>query len=355
MAAAPLLALLTGAALLGPPWASPEPPAADSPSLEPRNPLVAAAVEPSGPLAAESSESTPAESESDPAEEVRTHPVRASERATADPVEITRAAVAGCSRRRAAGHGWRSCSRSAPPPAAPSSAAEPPAAPSALPSVPAAAPAPAPAPPLGAKNLYYAPPRPGSASSAWAEGAPVPVTPASFTNPGLKYRILRRTPDGAAVEVDADTLFQSGDRIRFAFEPNIDGFLYVIQRGSSGRWSVLLPHPQINGGHNAVARFGEVAVPPAGWFRFDENPGAEQVFVYLSRQPITALPWGGGPVVTAQSVDQPTVIELANSVRSRDLVFEKEDAPDGANQAAYVVNEGNLGNAVAWTVELNHR
>ena len=173
---------------------------------------------------------------------------------------------------------------------------------------------------------------------------------------GLRYRILRRAPDGAAVEVDADTVFRSGDRIRFAFEPNVDGFLYVIQRGSTGRWSVLLPHPQIAGGRNAVTRFGEVTVPPpGGWFRFDENPGSEEVFVYLSREPIRTLPWGGGAVVSAQSVEQPTVIELANSVRTRDLVFEKEDAPDGPERAAYVVNQDAVGHAVAWTVELHHR
>ena len=209
-------------------------------------------------------------------------------------------------------------------------------------------PAPAPMPALGAKNMYYAATEPGPA-------APVPAAAAAAANAGIKYRILLRAPDGAAREVDAETMFQSGDRIRFAFEPNVDGFLYVIQRGSSGRWSVLLPHPMINGGRNRVAPYGEVTIPPEGWFRFDENPGSEQVFVYLSREPLATLPWGGGPVVRAQSVDEPTVIELANSIRSRDLVFEKEDAPDGAEQAAYVVNRDDLGDAVAWTVELQHR
>ncbi len=59
-------------------------------------------------------------------------------------------------------------------------------------------------------------------------------------------------------------------------------------------------------------------------------------------------------MASAQSLDQPTVISLANSVRSRDLVFEKEDAPGGADPAAYVVNQGGAG-TVAWTVELRHR
>ncbi len=209
----------------------------------------------------------------------------------------------------------------------------------------------------GAKDLYYA----ATTRSAGA-APPAGVAPSGQTaaggetpRPGIRYRILWRGLDGNPVEVDADTMFQSGDRIRFAFEPNVDGFLYVIQRGSSGRWSVLLPHPQINAGRNAVTQFDEVVIPPEGWFRFDGNPGAEQVFVYLSREPVDTLPGAVGPVVSPQSVEQPTVIELANSVRSRDLVFEKEDTPGGVEQAAYVVNQDDDGGVVAWTVELRHR
>ena len=217
-----------------------------------------------------------------------------------------------------------------------------------------------PVPPLtvsGAKDLYYAATARSAGAAPAAAGAPSGQAAAGdeTPRPGIRYRILWRGLDGNAVEVDADTMFQSGDRIRFAFEPNVDGFLYVIQRGSSGRWSVLLPHPQINAGRNAVTQFEEVVIPPAGWFRFDGNPGAEQVFVYLSREPVDRLPGAVGPVVSPQSVEQPTVIELANSVRSRDLVFEKEDAPGGAEQAAYVVNQDDAGGAVAWTVELRHR
>lgn len=172
---------------------------------------------------------------------------------------------------------------------------------------------------------------------------------------GIRYRVLRREPGGAALEVDPDTTFRSGERIRFGFEPNIDGFLYVVQRGSTGQWSVLLPHPQINDGRNAVTEFEEVTIPPRGWFRFDDNPGNEQVFVYLSREPIEELPGGTGRVVRAHSADEHTVKVLAGSVRSRDLVFEKETRPGAPEQAAYVVNHGRAGGAVAWTVELEHR
>ena len=206
-----------------------------------------------------------------------------------------------------------------------------------------------PAPPArSAKALYYAQTQPAQAA---AEGSHAP-------NAGLRYRILRRQPDGQALEVDPDIMFRSGDRVRLAFEPNVAGFLYVVQQGSSGRWSVLFPHPLIDGGRNAVSRFGEVVIPPEGWFRFDGNPGTERLLVYLSREPVSQLPGAAGPVVRAESVDDPTVIELANTVRSRDLVFEKEagaaEASTAEAPAVYVVNRNDAGTAVLGTVELRH-
>ena len=203
----------------------------------------------------------------------------------------------------------------------------------------------APGPSDSARVLYYA----AVAGSEEARAA------RTGDKAGIRYRVLQRGPTGEAVEVDPDATFRSGDRIRFSFEPNVDGFLYVVQRGSTGLWSVLLPHPLINDGGNAVKEFEEVAIPPEGWFRFDDNPGTEQVFVYLSREPIKSLPGGTGRVDRPHSADDHTVSILAGSVRSRDLVFEKEDTPEGTEQASYVVNHGNAEGAVAWTVELEHR
>ena len=326
LAGAPVLILLAGVVVLGPRWMSPGSPDGALPAtavpaaIDSQPGLVAAGIETPEAPPADPPASARAE---DPAGGGRERAPDAVGAPDPAPVAVPSATAPAT-----------------PPPVGPASSAEPP---------------PAPVPNAGAKDLYYAPTGPGPAASAGGETPGASVAADSAVNAGLKYRILRRGPAGDAVEVDADTMFRSGDRIRFAFEPNVDGFLYVIQRGSTSRWSVLLPHPQLNGGRNAVTRFVEVTIPPEGWFRFDENPGSEEVFVYLSRELIDTLPWGGGPVVSAQSVDQPTVIELANSVRSRDLVFEKEDTPGGADQAAYVVNQNAVGHAVAWTVELHHR
>lgn len=207
----------------------------------------------------------------------------------------------------------------------------------------------------GAADLFYADARPGAGASA-------PRIP----NAGLKYRVLLRNPSGQPVEVDPDTAFRTGERIRLVFEPNIDGFLYVIQEGSTGRWSMLYPHPQMQGGRNDVARFREVEIPPAGWFRFDETPGVERILVYLSREKATALPGADGAVVRVESVAQGTVAQLTRTIRPRDLVYEAEEpafaatggaaaAPGGTVEAVYVVNQGAVADVVWETIELRHR
>ena len=350
-AAAPALVVMVGALLIGPSWLSPESAGVESASGRAAPPTAAASAALPAP-GAEDPATVPAE----PSGAAPNPGVRANDGPAAAAPAVASTGAVGLPATESRGperEGVRPPEReSAPAAAAPSSpgVVEPaPVMPSA-PDVPSA-----PASVAGAKDMYYATGQ-TLVSSSGSAGAPSPTAvDGDSPRAGIRYRILQRGDAGNVVEVDPDNMFQSGDRIRFAFEPNVDGFLYVIQRGSTGRWSVLLPHPLINEGRNAVTRFDEVTIPPAGWFRFDENPGAEQVFVYLSRAQITTLPWGGGPVVTAQSVDQPTVIELANSVRSRDLVFEQDDAPGSSDLAAYVVNRNDLGSTVAWTVELHHR
>ena len=208
---------------------------------------------------------------------------------------------------------------------------------------------------VGARDLFYE-----EEAQVGRATATESVGPAPGQNVGFNYRILRRSPGGAAIEVDPDTTFGSGDRIRFAFEPSTDGFLYVVQQGSSGRWSVLLPHPQINGGRNEVARFRPVTIPPSGWFRFDDTAGTERVFVYLSREPVPTLPGFNGPVQAMAAVEPTAMLDLTRSVRQRDLVFEKEAesarTPDGAAQAVYyVVNQDEAGGAAWGDFGLRHR
>ncbi len=174
--------------------------------------------------------------------------------------------------------------------------------------------------------------------------------------PGLRFRMILEGPEGKAADVDPARDFHTGERIKFAFESNVDGYLYVAQQGTSGNWTVLFPHPDINGGRNQVKRFEEHEVPNDNFFMLSGNPGQEQIFVFLSREPLKTLPGFDRPVKAFETGSPTLVATLAQSIQSRDLVLEKDRASGGKGpQATYVVNKAELGKAVTASFTLNHR
>jgi hypothetical protein len=130
-----------------------------------------------------------------------------------------------------------------------------------------------------------------------------------------------------------------------------------VPQGSSGRWDVLFPSPDMNGGRNAVKRLQQYEVPEDGWFLMDENPGTEQIFVIFSKDPLDRLPGLKSPVTKPESVQASVVQDLQQRIKPRDLVFEKDrrTAQGGrTQQASYIVNPDELGKAVTVLIPLKH-
>ncbi len=173
--------------------------------------------------------------------------------------------------------------------------------------------------------------------------------------PGIRFRLIQAGVNDAPIDVDPAIDFKTGDRLRFAFESNIDGYLYVAQQGASGNWDVLFPNPDINGGRNAVKRFEEYEVPGDGWFELDANVGTEHVFVFLSREPLKTLPGFDRPVRTMERGNGVLIAELKNSIQSLDLVFAKDRTTVKGQRASYVVNKAELGKAVTASFNLTHK
>ncbi len=167
---------------------------------------------------------------------------------------------------------------------------------------------------------------------------------------GLRYSFLKAAGGGQFLEVDPDSSFRSGDRIRLTVEANESGYLYVILRGASGNWSVLFPSASIAGGNNRVEQGQRHEIPPNRAFTFVEPPGEEHLFIVLSRAPEPDLeqliyslkppqagPGEPGPaqpisekpperVLLAKNsspIDDAVVGRLREQVLTRDLVFEK--------------------------------
>ena len=107
---------------------------------------------------------------------------------------------------------------------------------------------------------------------------------------GLKYRILLKTPDCDIRDVDSSHKFRSGDGIRLWFESNVDGFLYVLDKQSSGVETLLFPHPEINNGTNNVERGISYPVPVTAWFIFKGVPGEERLTAIVSKTPLKTVP-----------------------------------------------------------------
>ena len=228
---------------------------------------------------------------------------------------------------------------------------------------PTAAPAPA---PKTANNKISAKRTAPPAQQAAKAPAPAPASPAPGASSvhtvaavplGVRYSVLKRNAANAFVEVDPDTTFHSGDRIRIQVKANTSGYLYVVAQGSSGTWQVLFPSADVAGGSNRLEPGDARQVPPGdrGQFVFDDRGGTEKLFLVLARQAepdLDKLIYSmGGPrlpgtsqaaraLVARASVTNDVVERMRAQVSSRDLVFEKVDGEmDGkVEKAAYVVN-----------------
>src|SRR5215472_6095447 len=77
------------------------------------------------------------------------------------------------------------------------------------------------------------------------------VEPVAYMPLALRYSILQKKGNSFD-EVDADSEFHSGDRVRVRVESNGTAYLYIVQLGSSGKWRVLFPSKEIDGGNNRI-------------------------------------------------------------------------------------------------------
>jgi hypothetical protein len=232
---------------------------------------------------------------------------------------------------------------------------------------------------LKARELFYTPPPDAVKPVADTKAVPAKKAPtkpvaakagdthtlATSVPLGLRYAVLKRDASGQYTEVDPDTNFRSGDRIRLHVDANTSGYLYVVMQGSSGTWKLLFPSAEVAGGSNLVRKGESRQIPSGdrGQFVFDEQAGSEKLFIVLTRQPEPDLDkliysMGGKPgdakdrsLVAQASVSDNVVSNLRT--QSRDLVFEKVDSSENA---AYVVNPSSAPDArLVVDVALKHK
>jgi hypothetical protein len=159
--------------------------------------------------------------------------------------------------------------------------------------------------------------------------------------------------------IDPALVLAPGDIVRFRFKSNFDGYLYVTNLGTSGRYELLFPREE-TGSANLVQHGKDYLVPATdAHFRIAGPPGYESVFWLVSpvvlgepriteppaprkRRPTTLLPRcddtamrarglcldpEAGPHAVGTGDEMPDEFKSVPGAASRDIMIVQQRAP----------------------------
>ncbi len=119
--------------------------------------------------------------------------------------------------------------------------------------------------------------------------AAVCIWPAAAQQPVAKPRIevtLERFAQGRWNQIEPGLVLARGDRVRFRFLANFDGYLYVTASMTSGTSSLLFPSSD-TGSDNRIEAGKDYLVPATqAWFRIDGPPGHDVTYWIVSPVPL---------------------------------------------------------------------
>jgi hypothetical protein len=93
---------------------------------------------------------------------------------------------------------------------------------------------------------------------------------------------LERNEAGRWRSIDPGLVLRQGDHVRFRFHASFDGFLYVMNQSSSGKFTVLFPADD-TGRQNRVNTGQEYLLPGSpGSFRIAGPPGHDIIYWLIS-------------------------------------------------------------------------
>lgn len=172
--------------------------------------------------------------------------------------------------------------------------------------------------------------KPGKTPAASpAETSEAAAPPTGLPGTRVTIELMR---DGESSNVDSNYRFRSGDRIRLRLQTNFEGYVSLVNVGSSGKVQTLYPGDGIP---RLVYPSRDFLVPESGtWILFDDTPGVELLTVVMSSKPL------------GRSTDGYGEIRKANS---RDLTLEYT----GDSVYAVYPEEG-ISSAVGFTMKLIH-
>ena len=115
--------------------------------------------------------------------------------------------------------------------------------------------------------------------------------PQTLTQGAYRMELLLDRYDGTSWHsIDPGLILGSGDRVRFRFRTNFNGYLYVTNRSSSGKYEQLFPRAD-TGEDNRILASHEYQVPAtSSLFRIAGPAGYETVYWLVSPTPLAATP-----------------------------------------------------------------
>jgi hypothetical protein len=108
--------------------------------------------------------------------------------------------------------------------------------------------------------------------------------------------MLDRLDGGSWRAIDPGLVLERSDRVRFRFRTNFDGYLYVLNQSTSGKYEQLFPR-QETGQDNRIEAGKEYQVPAtSSVFRIAGPAGHEVVYWLVSPAPLgEGQPWHPSP------------------------------------------------------------
>jgi hypothetical protein len=151
--------------------------------------------------------------------------------------------------------------------------------------------------------------------------------------PGTKV-IIERWRNGEVKFVSPKKTFRSGDKIRLRFATNFNGYIRILNVGSSGRVTMLFPY---KGANDRITPSDDFQIPNNNdWIVFDNTEGTEMLSIILSKKPFD------------DDDDLGSLNKRATG--SRDLSIQSDEDATFA-----VTSEDSLDKQVGFTLRLKHR
>jgi hypothetical protein len=113
----------------------------------------------------------------------------------------------------------------------------------------------------------------------------------SMTQGAHRMELMLERLDGSTWKaIDPALVLAQGDRVRFRFRTNFDGYLYVTNQSTSGKYEQLFPREE-TGQDNHIVAGKDYQVPATSFaFRIAGPPGHEVVYWLVSPGRLTDVP-----------------------------------------------------------------